>query len=275
MTRRRTLLERLWPRRRRGLQHGAHPADHGGPLPPTRPTRMVVSDGVIFGERIRSFDQAHPMTGLDPRLRLWRDTAAVLVVIAVVIALSDWLPRPEQAVLSETLAPTQLLGEPQTSGPGTSEPAIDASSTPDSSETPAASPSPASTPGATPRPTPRPTPRSTPVATPQPSPSASATPAPPTPTPEPPTPTPMPPPPVAVIADPPTCASGSFSISFDGSGSTGVIDTFAWDFGDQSASAEVSPTHDYVSPGPYTVTLTVTGPGGSDIASVEVTAPCP
>jgi len=46
--------------------------------------------------------------------------------------------------------------------------------------------------------------------------------------------------------------------------STGVIDTYAWDFGDDGESADQSPTHEYTSAGTYTVVLTVTGPGGED-----------
>ena len=46
--------------------------------------------------------------------------------------------------------------------------------------------------------------------------------------------------------------------------STGNIATHSWDFGDGATSSEVSPTHSYVSAGTYTVSLTVSGPGGSD-----------
>ncbi len=45
--------------------------------------------------------------------------------------------------------------------------------------------------------------------------------------------------------------------------STGTIDTYAWDFGDGRASAERAPTHTYAAAGAYTVTLSVTGPGGT------------
>ena len=46
--------------------------------------------------------------------------------------------------------------------------------------------------------------------------------------------------------------------------STGVIDTWDWNFGDSVTSSEQNPTHIYTSEGSYQVTLTVTGPGGSD-----------
>jgi PKD repeat protein len=61
--------------------------------------------------------------------------------------------------------------------------------------------------------------------------------------------------------------------------STGQIDTYAWDFGDGTTSTAASPTHTYVSPGTYSVSLTVTGPGGSATETktglVTVAAPPP
>lgn len=46
--------------------------------------------------------------------------------------------------------------------------------------------------------------------------------------------------------------------------SSGDVDTWAWDFGDSGASTVQNPTHDYTAPGSYNVSLTATGPGGSD-----------
>jgi len=46
--------------------------------------------------------------------------------------------------------------------------------------------------------------------------------------------------------------------------STGNITSWFWDFGDESTSEEQHPTHIYDAPGAYTVSLTVSGPGGSD-----------
>ncbi len=45
---------------------------------------------------------------------------------------------------------------------------------------------------------------------------------------------------------------------------------FLWDFGDGSASADVSPTHAWAAPGAYLVTLTATHDLGSASASVEI-----
>ena len=47
--------------------------------------------------------------------------------------------------------------------------------------------------------------------------------------------------------------------------STGNITTWAWDFGDGSSSSESEPMHTYADPGSYTITLTVSGAGGSNL----------
>ncbi|MEQ8677991.1 MAG: PKD domain-containing protein, partial [Aggregatilineales bacterium] len=49
--------------------------------------------------------------------------------------------------------------------------------------------------------------------------------------------------------------------------SNGAIDSYTWNFGDRSTSAEINPSHTFTTPGVYTVTLTVTGPGGSSNVS--------
>jgi PKD repeat protein len=57
--------------------------------------------------------------------------------------------------------------------------------------------------------------------------------------------------------------------------STGNITSWSWDFGDAGTSTEQNPSHIYNSTGYFTVKLTVTGPGGSDIEEkidyIEVT----
>ena len=45
--------------------------------------------------------------------------------------------------------------------------------------------------------------------------------------------------------------------------SSGSINSWYWDFGNGSISTEQNPSHTYTDPGTYTVSLTVTGPGGS------------
>lgn len=46
--------------------------------------------------------------------------------------------------------------------------------------------------------------------------------------------------------------------------SIGYISSWSWGFGDNSTSTEQNPTHAYDDPGTYTVSLSVTGPYGSD-----------
>ena len=51
--------------------------------------------------------------------------------------------------------------------------------------------------------------------------------------------------------------------------STGEITSWYWDFGDGGTSTEQNPSHTYNSTGYFTVSLTVTGPGGSDTETKE------
>ena len=86
---------------------------------------------------------------------------------------------------------------------------------------------------------------------------------------------------IGTSQDPPPVAHFSWTsdsetevLRVDGVTSTGIIDTYLWDFGDGvGTSTEVAPVYDYggTPPNNYTVTLTVTGPGGSDDASTEIT----
>ena len=46
--------------------------------------------------------------------------------------------------------------------------------------------------------------------------------------------------------------------------STGQVDSWSWTFGDDGTSNEQNPSHPYDTTGYFTVSLTVTGPGGSD-----------
>lgn len=67
----------------------------------------------------------------------------------------------------------------------------------------------------------------------------------------------------------PTGAVGElpFSVSFTDQ-STGVVESWLWNFGDGGTSAEPNPVHVYQATGSYTVSLSVSGPGGSDVATV-------
>lgn len=64
------------------------------------------------------------------------------------------------------------------------------------------------------------------------------------------------------------------SCSFDGSGSSGGVTSYTWDFGDGSSGSGTTVTHLFAAAGSYQVKLTVTGSGGQT-ASVtkQVTVP--
>ncbi len=49
--------------------------------------------------------------------------------------------------------------------------------------------------------------------------------------------------------------------------SSGSVNSWYWDFGDGTSSSSQNPQHAFPSPGTYTVSLTVTGPNGSDTES--------
>ena len=86
-------------------------------------------------------------------------------------------------------------------------------------------------------------------------------------------------PPVAVIVADNTSGYAPLTVNFDGSGSydpDGEIVSYAWDFGDNGASTEMSPSHPYNNAGNYTATLTVADVDGlSDSASIEISVEIP
>lgn len=61
----------------------------------------------------------------------------------------------------------------------------------------------------------------------------------------------------------PRSGTGPLSVQF-ADNSTGRVSSYLWDFGDGITSTEASPLHRYTTPGSFTVTLTLDGPGGSD-----------
>jgi len=86
------------------------------------------------------------------------------------------------------------------------------------------------------------------------------------------------PPPTADFLANPTSGTYDLAVEFTDA-STGPIDSRLWDFGDGSTSTELNPTHLYTVAGKFTVTLTVTGPGGLDTlicdSCIEVLDPPP
>jgi PKD repeat protein len=69
--------------------------------------------------------------------------------------------------------------------------------------------------------------------------------------------------PVAAFTGSPTSGCAPLTVNFTDQ-STGSITSWSWTFGDGGSSTSQNPSHQYTSAGNYTVTLTVTGPGGSD-----------
>jgi len=73
----------------------------------------------------------------------------------------------------------------------------------------------------------------------------------------------MPDPPVADFSADVTEGCDNLTVQFNDE-STNSPTTWAWDFGNGDTSDEQNPQYTYNTPGTYTVTLTVTNPGGSD-----------
>lgn len=71
---------------------------------------------------------------------------------------------------------------------------------------------------------------------------------------------------VADVTSGPAPLSVDFTNLSDTAGGDGLLPdwTYLWDFGDAATSTDVHPTHVYATPGTYTVSLTVTAPGGND-----------
>jgi chitodextrinase len=90
---------------------------------------------------------------------------------------------------------------------------------------------------------------------------------------------PAPDPPVANFAAP-AGTSGPAPLTVDFRNlSSGQVEEYLWNFGDGGSSTLPNPTHTYTVSGDYTVSLTVTGPGGIDIETkvdfVSVAVPAP
>ena len=73
--------------------------------------------------------------------------------------------------------------------------------------------------------------------------------------------------PVANFSASPLSGKRPLEVSFNDE-STGDITSWSWDFGDGSTGSDQNPSHTYTKPGTYTVSLTATGAGGSDIETI-------
>jgi len=84
--------------------------------------------------------------------------------------------------------------------------------------------------------------------------------------------------PVADFWAAPSTGVAPLAVSFQDL-SSGDVTSRAWGFGDGGTSGETNPVHVYQAPGTYTVTLTASGPAGSDVATqvdlVVVVPPAP
>jgi len=73
--------------------------------------------------------------------------------------------------------------------------------------------------------------------------------------------------PVADFSGTPLTGVAPLTVDFTDLSSGGTVDTWAWDFGDGGTSTVQNPSHTYTAAGLYTVSLTASGPGGSDTAT--------
>jgi poly(beta-D-mannuronate) lyase len=71
-------------------------------------------------------------------------------------------------------------------------------------------------------------------------------------------------PPTAAFSGTPLTGNAPLTVNFTDS-STGGVTAWSWAFGDSGTSTAQNPSHQYTPAGTYTVSLTVTSPGGSDI----------
>ncbi len=84
------------------------------------------------------------------------------------------------------------------------------------------------------------------------------------------------PPVSAKITATPVSGTAPLAVNFSGTGSTGTIASYAWNFGDGNAGSGSTPSHTYTKAGVFTVTLKVTGTLGatsSTTTTITTTAP--
>jgi len=223
-------------------------------------------------EQHRRVAMARPATArvaANRRVILWRDSATILIFVIVALLAARFLLPGENGAATSSATPREsaiAIGSlpDQTGLLFSAAPTIGAIVNPSLHLDATPTPIPLITlppPTPTPAPTPTPSPTLKPGTTPKPTPKPTATPKP--------TPTPVPTP-AAPIADF-TCTPGAaFSMSFTDT-STGNITSWSWDFGDGSTSTvQNPPDHTYAAQGSYTVSLTVSGPGGASTPTTKL-----
>ena len=108
------LIERFQDRQRHGASGGEADASEAR----RRPRAKGPTTPVVAGSFLEQYRPVYLGYRLDPRVRLMRDTAVILLVVAGLIYVLGMVPKtPTQAVLAETNAPTQLVGQPLTGEP--------------------------------------------------------------------------------------------------------------------------------------------------------------
>jgi len=75
----------------------------------------------------------------------------------------------------------------------------------------------------------------------------------------------------AFSSNSPVCIGTPVAFTNLSSGPQGLPNSYLWDFGDGATSTEVSPEHLYAEAGTFTVVMTATNVGGSDVATGTVT----
>jgi PKD repeat protein len=70
--------------------------------------------------------------------------------------------------------------------------------------------------------------------------------------------------PIAGFTADPTSGFRPLTVAFADTSTGAEVDTWLWSFGDGGTSSQQSPTHTYETAGTYTVSLAISGPGGTD-----------
>ncbi len=83
---------------------------------------------------------------------------------------------------------------------------------------------------------------------------------------------PPPPPPVAAFT--PSCPSGGYTVDVAAVDDPNAT-SYAWSFGDGQTGSGLSSSNPYATDASYSISLTVSGPGGFDTTSQSVTVICP